>query len=58
MDDLDELRVNKGIDEVIRCLRTARGLTIEDNFISKLYNPYVSTSKRRYDSYSKYFEWK
>ncbi len=55
-DDLDELRRNYGHDEVIKCLRTARGLTIDDYFVNEL-----SSSNERYNnrrSYnSKYFEW-
>jgi hypothetical protein len=44
MDDLDELRRHEGIDAVIKSLRTARGLTIDDYFIQKLQKPY---DKRR-----------
>jgi hypothetical protein len=55
--DLDELRKNKGIDEVIKSLYTARGLTIDDYFINKLQKPYDNRTGR-YDTYSKYFEWK
>lgn len=43
-EDLDELRRNKGNDEIIKCLRNARSLTIEDYFIQKLHKTYV---KRR-----------
>lgn len=56
-EDLDELRRNQGIDEVIKNLYTARGLTTEDYFIHKLENPYDNRT-RRYNSNSKYFEWK
>jgi hypothetical protein len=42
--DLDELRKNKGIGEVIKTLRTARDLNVEDYFITKLHKPY---EKRR-----------
>jgi len=57
-DDLDELRRNYGIDEVIKCLYSARGLTVDDYFITKLHKPYDSRGTGRYDSNSKYFEWK
>ena len=57
MDDLDELRKKYGIDEVIKCLRTARGLTVDDYFINKVYKPYVTQRARRYDSDSKYSGW-
>jgi hypothetical protein len=57
-DDLDELRRNYGIDEVIKSLYTARGLTVDDYFISKLQKPYDKRKTGRYDSNSKYFEWK
>lgn len=50
MDDLDELRVKYGVDEVIKSLRTARGLIIDDYFINKLQlNAY---KYRGYFSYS------
>jgi len=55
-DDLDELRKNQSIDEVIKCLYTARGLTVDDYFIKKLGNP-NEKGNGRYDSNSKYFEW-
>ncbi|MFW6246582.1 MAG: hypothetical protein ACOC22_00200 [bacterium] len=42
--DLDELRKNKGIDEVIKTLRSARDLNVDDYFITKLQKPY---EKRR-----------
>lgn len=54
-DDLDELRRNQGIDEVIKSLYSARGLTIDDYFISKLHKPYDDRRERRYEPYSKYF---
>jgi hypothetical protein len=57
-EDLDELRKNQGIDEVIKSLYTARGLTVNDYFINKLQTPYGNKGNRRYDSNSKYFEWK
>lgn len=56
-EDLDELRKNKGIDEVIKSLRSARGMTIDDYFINTLEKPH-DDRKGRYNSYSKYFEWK
>lgn len=55
MDDLDELRVRKGIDEVIKALYTARGLTIDDYFINKLQKPYESKKARGYCPNSTYF---
>jgi hypothetical protein len=55
--DLDDLRKNKGIDEVIKSLYSARGLTVDDYFISKLQKPYDNRAGR-YNSYTKYFEWK
>jgi hypothetical protein len=39
--DLDELRKNRGIDEVLDSLYSARDLTVEDYFIQKLQKPYV-----------------
>ena len=57
-DDLDELRRNHGVDAVIKALRTARGLTVDDYFIKKLQKPYDYSRARRYESNSKYFEWK
>ena len=57
MEDLDELRRNQGIDEVIKCLYGARGLTIDDYFINKLQKPY-DKGAGRYRANSKYFEWK
>jgi len=39
-EDIDELRKNKGIDMVIKSLRTARGLTINDYFMNKMHNSY------------------
>lgn len=56
-EDIDELRKNKGIEEVIKSLYSARGLTVEDYFIKKLHKPYDERT-RRYNSNSKYFEWK
>lgn len=53
-DDLDELRKNQGIDEVIKSLYGARGLILDDYFISKLEKPY-DKSRGRYGTYSKYF---
>ena len=57
-DDLDELRRHEGIDAVIKSLRTARGLTIDDYFINTLHKPYDKQGTRRYGSNSKYFGWK
>jgi hypothetical protein len=55
--DMDELRKKRGIDEVIKSLYSARGLTVEDYFINKLQKPY-ERRKGRNDANSKYFEWK
>jgi len=57
-EDIDELRKNQGIDEVIKCLYTARGLTVDDYFINKLQKPYEKKGTGRYETYSRYFEWK
>lgn len=54
-DDLDELRKNQGINEVIKCLYSARGLVLDDYFMQKLQKPYEKDT-RRYGNYSKYFE--
>ena len=43
--DLDELRKNKGIDEVIESLRTARDLNVDDYFITKLHKPYEKRNR-------------
>jgi hypothetical protein len=57
-EDLDELRKNQGIGEVIKSLYGARGLTVDDYFIQKLQKPYDKKSAGRHRTYSKYFEWK
>ena len=57
-EDLDELRRNQGVDEVIKSLYTARGLIIDDYFIQKLHKPYDNKGAGRHGNYSKYFEWK
>ena len=57
-EDLDELRKNQGIGEVIKSLYTARGLIVDDYFIQKLQKPYDKESAGRHRTYSKYFEWK
>lgn len=54
-EDLDELRKNQGIDEVIKSLYSARGLILDDYFIQKLQKPYEKNTGR-YGAYSKYFE--
>ena len=56
--DMDLLRKNRGIDEVIKSLYGARGLTVDDYFSIKLNKPYDKRGTGRYDSHSKYFEWK
>jgi len=53
-EDLDELRKNQGIDEVIKSLYGARQLIIDDYFIKKLQKPYVKKDTGRYRAYSKY----
>jgi len=53
-DDLDELRKKEGQDAVLKALYSARGLTVDDYFISKLHKPYEKRG-RRHDTYSKYF---
>jgi len=53
-EDLDELRKNQGIDEVIKSLYSARGLIIDDYFSHKLQNPYDKKGTGRYRSYSKH----
>jgi DNA primase len=58
MDDLDNLRKKFGIDEVIKSLYGARGLTVDDYFINKLQKPYDRKGYGRRDTNSKYFEWK
>lgn len=55
-EDLDELRVNKGIGEVIKALRTARDLNVDDYFTINLKKPYGSGKK--YSSYSGNTGWK
>ena len=56
-EDVDELRRNKGMDEVIKALYGARELITDDYFINKLQKPYDKQAGR-YNSNSKYFEWK
>jgi DNA primase len=56
-EDIDELRRNQGIEEVIKSLYTARGLTIDDYFINKLRKPY-EYKRGGFDSSSKDYEWK
>ena len=56
--DFDELRKKRGMDEVLTCLRGARGLTVDDYFSIKLNKPYDKQGAGRYSSNSKYFGWK
>ena len=56
-EDLDDLRKNQGIDEVLKALYSARQLTVDDYFINKLQKPYEHKGAGRRDSYSKYFGW-
>lgn len=37
--DIDEIRVKYGNERVVECLHTARDLTVDDYFISNLYEP-------------------
>lgn len=52
-DDLDLIRRKHGDDEIIKSLKDARNLNVDDYFSKYLENPY---DKRRYNSYSKYFK--
>ena len=54
-EDLDELRRNQGLGEVIKALYGARGLTIDDYFINNLRKPYDKT--KRYGTNSRISEW-
>ncbi len=56
-EDLDELRRNQGIDDVIDSLYGARGLNTEDYFIQKLENSYDKRT-RKYQYNSRFAEWK
>lgn len=56
-EDLDELRRNQGIDEVIDSLYGARGLNTEDYFIQKLENQYDKRA-RKYVPNSRFSQWK
>jgi len=56
-DDLDEIRKNQGIDKVIECLYSARGLTVDDYFIQKLHKPYDKQRSRRHSSDSRNSRW-
>jgi hypothetical protein len=49
-EDLDELRRNQGLGEVIKALYGARGLTVDDYFIHNLRKPYDNTRRYRTDS--------
>lgn len=54
-DDLDEIRRKQGIEQVIKILYSARGLTVDDHFIKKLENS-NEKKRNRYYSYKKYFK--
>ncbi len=56
--DLDLLRKNRGVDEVIKSLYSARGLVVDDYFINSLKKPYEKRGNGRYDSYSNDIGWK
>ena len=45
-DDVDELRKNMGIGEVINSIYTARGLTVEDHFAQKLHKAYNGMNEK------------
>lgn len=49
-EDIDEIKKNHGVNELIKYLYSARELTIDDYFISKLHKPY----ERRHKTYSRY----
>ena len=53
--DLDELRKNKGITEVVKALRTARDLITDDYFMQKLQKPY-EYKPRRYSANTRSFK--
>ena len=55
-DDLDELRRKYGDDAVIKALRTARALNVDDYFEKKMENPY-ERKRRGYSINSKYYKW-
>ena len=57
-EDLDELRKNKGHEEVIKCLYSARKLNVDDYFKNKLVKPYEKNSFRGYTNNSKYSRWR
>jgi hypothetical protein len=54
-EDLDELRTNYGINEVIKTLRTARDLNVDDYFELNLSKPYEP--RKRYETYSGHTKW-
>lgn len=54
-EDLDELRKNKGHEEVIKALYSARDLNVDDYFINKLANE--KKVFRGYTNNSKYSKW-
>jgi hypothetical protein len=56
--DMDLLRKKRGIDEVIKSLYTARGLTVDDYFSYKLSKPYDKQRTRGQNTNSKYSGWK
>ena len=57
-EDLDELRKNKGHEEVIKALYSARKLNVDDYFKNKLVKPYEKNSFRGYTNNSKYSKWR
>lgn len=56
-EDLDELRKNKGHDEVIKVLYSARKLNVDDYFNNKLEKQYEKKSYRGFTNNSKYSKW-
>lgn len=53
-DDLDELRKNRGHDAVLKALYSARDLTVDDYFISKLHKPYGYKGSGRQQTHKEY----
>lgn len=57
-EDIDELRKNKGMNEVLKALYSARRLNVDDYFIKALKKPYDKNNTRRFGNYTKNTEWK
>jgi len=56
-EDIDELRKNHGVKEVIKALYSARDLNVDDYFALKLKKPYENYGKRRYSLNSENNRW-